>query len=73
MKIIRKVLKYRKFLRKGNNEMSEYKCNDTEITCKCENCEYHSPDDRCHARGIHIGPKDALNSYETDCATFKSK
>ena len=53
--------------------MSEYKCNDTEITCKCENCEYHSPDDRCHARGIHIGPKDALNSYETDCATFKSK
>ena len=58
-----------------SNDYSPCSCNDavSGISCKCENCEFHSTDDRCHAKGINIGPKNAENSHETVCGTFKCR
>lgn len=48
-------------------------CEIIGISCKCENCEYHSTDNRCHAKMVSIGPKSAENSHETVCDTFKMR
>lgn len=58
-----------------NDGCSPCSCNIalSSISCKCENCEYHSTDDRCHAKCVTIGPKGAANSHDTVCNTFKCR
>lgn len=43
------------------------------IKCDAHNCVYNSRGCDCHAPEIAVGPRDAKNSNETVCATFKPK
>lgn len=42
------------------------------VNCVVDNCFYYNEGDKCGAGVIEIAPKDADNSEETDCNTFKS-
>ncbi len=43
------------------------------INCIVNSCEYYMSGDHCSAEKIHVEPKDARDSEETDCATFMPK
>ena len=40
------------------------------IKCSVNTCYYYMQGDNCSAERIHVEPKNAKNSAETDCATF---
>lgn len=40
------------------------------IKCMVDSCYYHSHGDHCTADKIEVQPKNAINSEDTDCATF---
>jgi hypothetical protein len=41
------------------------------IKCSVNTCYYYMNGDNCSASRIQVEPKDARDSQETDCATFK--
>ncbi|MFS8540678.1 MAG: DUF1540 domain-containing protein [Tissierellales bacterium] len=41
------------------------------VKCVVNTCYYHLPGDRCSAAKIEIQPRNATNTEETDCATFR--
>ena len=43
------------------------------IACAVNTCEYYMSGDHCAAEKIHVEPKNASASDETDCATFAPK
>ncbi len=43
------------------------------IKCNVQNCYYHDQETCCTAKEISVGPREAENSGETLCATFKPK
>ncbi len=52
-----------------------YKTDKTIDGVKCEvaACDFHTPDDKCSASGIHVGSKHSSTSQQTDCETFCNK
>lgn len=40
------------------------------IKCSVNTCYYYMDGDYCSAEKIQVEPKDAVDSQETDCATF---
>lgn len=42
------------------------------VKCVVNTCHYHNEGNKCGAGTIEIAPKNASNSEETDCNTFKS-
>lgn len=40
------------------------------IKCIVNTCHYYMSGDYCAAEKIEVRPKDAVDSQETDCATF---
>ncbi len=42
------------------------------VKCVVTNCNYYKSGDLCTAGQIHILPKDAKSTEETDCGTFES-
>lgn len=40
------------------------------IKCQVNTCKYYMAGDYCSADQILVEPKNAINSQETDCATF---
>lgn len=43
------------------------------IKCVVNTCHYYMSGDHCMAEKIEIQPRNACNSEETDCTTFRSK
>ena len=43
------------------------------VKCVVNSCEYYMSGDRCTAEKIEVQPRNAVNSQETDCATFTPK
>lgn len=43
---------------------------NTGIKCEVNTCYYYMYGDQCSAEKIEVKPKNALNSEQTDCATF---
>jgi hypothetical protein len=43
------------------------------IRCIVNTCEYYMNGDHCSAEQIHVEPRNAKESEQTDCATFMSK
>ncbi|NLK74490.1 MAG: DUF1540 domain-containing protein [Clostridiales bacterium] len=43
------------------------------IKCIVNSCEYYLNGDHCTAEMIHVEPRNANSSNETDCATFIPK
>lgn len=41
------------------------------VKCVVNTCYYYVEGDRCSAEKIEIQPRNATNSEETDCATFR--
>ena len=41
------------------------------IKCEVKNCVYQSPENRCMAGEIEIGPRSASDVSETACITFE--
>lgn len=41
------------------------------VRCVVNTCYYYAKGDRCTASKIEIQPRNATNTEETDCATFK--
>ncbi|HHV45805.1 MAG TPA: DUF1540 domain-containing protein [Tissierellia bacterium] len=41
------------------------------VKCIVNTCYYYTEGDRCTAERIEIQPRNATNSEETDCATFR--
>mgnify|MGYP003777742849 FL=1 len=41
------------------------------VKCIVNTCHYHLLGDMCGANKIEIQPRNASNSEETDCATFR--
>ncbi len=41
------------------------------VKCVVNTCHYHTNGDHCTAQQIEVQHKNAKNSQETDCATFK--
>lgn len=41
------------------------------VKCVVNTCMYHKEGDRCTAHKIEIRPRNATNSNDTDCATFR--
>lgn len=40
------------------------------IKCMVNSCHYYMSGDHCSAERIEVQPKNAVDSQETDCATF---
>jgi hypothetical protein len=40
------------------------------IRCMVNTCHYYMSGDHCSASQIEVGPRNANDSQETDCATF---
>ncbi len=43
------------------------------VKCIVNSCEYYMNGDHCAAEQIHVEPRNAKESDETDCATFAPK
>ncbi len=43
------------------------------VNCEVNTCKFYSQGNQCTAQSIHIQPKNANNSDETDCGTFQMK
>ncbi|MBZ2174482.1 DUF1540 domain-containing protein [Schnuerera sp. xch1] len=43
------------------------------VKCVVNTCYYYESGDRCNAAKIEIQPRNATNTEETDCATFRPK
>lgn len=43
---------------------------NTGIKCVVNTCYYYMEGDHCSAEKIEVQPRNALNSDQTDCATF---
>jgi hypothetical protein len=43
------------------------------IRCVVNTCEYYMSGDHCSAEQIKVGPRNADNSEETDCSTFRKR
>lgn len=41
------------------------------VKCIVNTCYYHERGDKCAASKIEIQPRNATNTSETDCATFR--
>ena len=41
------------------------------IKCEVNTCYYYMHGDKCSANMIEVQPRNASNSQETDCGTFK--
>lgn len=55
---------------KGEYIMSKVNVLDG-VKCVVNTCMYHKEGDRCTAHKIEIRPRNATNSNDTDCATFR--
>lgn len=40
------------------------------VKCIVNTCEYYMNGDHCAAEQIHVEPRNAADSEETDCSTF---
>ncbi len=40
------------------------------VKCVVDSCHYYEPGNHCTAEHIEIQPNGAMNTEETDCATF---
>jgi len=40
------------------------------ITCSVNTCHYYMQGDKCAAEKIQVEPRNAIDSNQTDCATF---
>jgi hypothetical protein len=52
------------------NKMSEP---NPGIKCEVNTCYYYMNGDHCSAQRIEVQPRNANNSDDTDCATFKKQ
>lgn len=43
------------------------------VRCVVNTCEYYMAGDHCSAEQIQVKPRNAVDSEETDCATFIKK
>lgn len=43
------------------------------VGCNVKECKYHSPQNICNARQIHVQNENAQRKSETFCSTFESK
>lgn len=43
------------------------------IKCVVNTCEYYMNGDHCSAEKIHVEPRNATDSNQTDCSTFIQK
>lgn len=43
------------------------------VKCVVNTCHYYSSGDQCTASAIEIQPRNAANTEETDCNTFRPK
>ncbi len=43
------------------------------IKCSVNTCYYYMNGDHCTAEKIHVEPRNATSSDQTDCATFQKK
>ena len=41
------------------------------ISCEVSSCQYYMQGDFCSADKIHVSPRNAKTSGETDCSTFE--
>lgn len=41
------------------------------VKCVVNTCYYYKEGDRCSASKIEIQPRNAVNTEQTDCATFR--
>ncbi|WHH60259.1 DUF1540 domain-containing protein [Petroclostridium sp. X23] len=43
------------------------------VKCVVNSCEFYGNGDHCMASAIEVQPRNAQDTQETDCATFKPK
>lgn len=67
-----RLLLYIKFIRKGE-EMAERNEVLPGVKCEVNTCYYNKNGNRCTASAIEITPKNAKNSDDTDCNTFRQE
>ncbi len=45
----------------------------TRVNCEVNACRHYAQGNHCIAKNIHIQPKNASSSQQTDCGTFEMK